>query len=241
MSALDFSLEPSVRGCYCKVDTLCAHRLVVAVRHEWPITMGEYDIPGKSIKLTHIFPNNDRLVCVSSPAEDGGLQQVPGHRNRAVLVGTYVMDKSNLPPFEQVSASSVVEKTSLPRWVPKHCVGGSTRVVAFQLNSAWLPCSPWGQVLLVLSVVVTLFDFGSDIVVALGFWREDNLVSFLASVSFMAAVALFTGGLLWGQGRKVSALLQVRFDSDCCLVVDVSVYAPLLADVSSFLLHVSSQ
>ena len=70
------------------------------------------------------------------------------------------------------------------------------------------PCV--AQVLLVLSVVVSSADFLSDLVVLYEFAMDGETLLFTASVAFVVVVAVYTGALLWGSERRVSACLQVR-------------------------------
>ena len=97
---------PTTRG-------ICGRLDVCTCRHNWPITMGEYDLVNRKVTITHVFPNNDRLVCVSTAAglssafdgRNGGRDSRSKKTNANMLVGDYIMEAKNLPPMEQVRAA----------------------------------------------------------------------------------------------------------------------------------------
>ena len=103
---------PTTRG-------ICGRLDVCTCRHNWPITMGEYDLVNRKVTITHVFPNNDRLVCVSTAAglssafdgRNGGRDSRSKKTNANMLVGDYIMEAKNLPPMEQVGAA-------MPKYVP---------------------------------------------------------------------------------------------------------------------------
>lgn len=70
---------------------------------------------------------------------------------------------------------------------------------------------------------VSFGDFASDLVVVYSFYDEGKTFLLLSSALFILMVAMYTVVLLWTNGRRGSALLQVR-----CAARHVDVWASAL-------------
>ena len=72
-------------------------------------------------------------------------------------------------------------------------------------------------------MLVSFGDFASDLVVVYSFYDEGKTFLLLSSALFILMVAMYTVVLLWTNGRRGSALLQVR-----CAARHVDVWASAL-------------